>query len=139
MDKFVVGFAYTNDGRVLLMEKRRPKWQRGFLNGIGGKMEADETPRAAMTRESMEEAGLDLEWAYRGILRGLNYDGRPFECHLFYAYDARVKKFKQMEDEALGLYQTSDIHNHHILNHLNFLIPFGLCNDRTLFMQLDYW
>lgn len=57
---FVAGFCFDPAGRVLLVRKRRPAWQAGRLNGVGGKVESGETPAAAMRREFAEEAGLDL-------------------------------------------------------------------------------
>lgn len=54
---YVVGFLFEADlQRVLLRLKARPAWQRGKLNGIGGKVEEGETPLYAMRREGREEA-----------------------------------------------------------------------------------
>ena len=56
---YVVGFLFEASlERVLLRLKARPAWQRGKLNGIGGKVEAGETPFYAMRREALEEAGV---------------------------------------------------------------------------------
>lgn len=55
---YVVGFLFsTDERRVVLMEKKRPNWQLGKLNGPGGKVQDEETPYDAMKREFMEEAG----------------------------------------------------------------------------------
>lgn len=45
--------------RLLLLLRRKPP-HAGQWNGVGGKIEAGETPRAGVTREVMEESGLDL-------------------------------------------------------------------------------
>jgi len=60
MIKYVCGFAFTEDGKqVLLISKNRPEWQRGRLNGVGGKIESfDKSPAYAMVREFEEETGL---------------------------------------------------------------------------------
>jgi len=50
---------------VVLIEKTKPQWQAGLLNGIGGKVEPGENARAAMVREFKEETGVDtsnLQW-----------------------------------------------------------------------------
>jgi 8-oxo-dGTP pyrophosphatase MutT (NUDIX family) len=47
--------------RVALLRKKRPLWQQGLLNGIGGHIEAGELPSEAMARECQEEVGLILE------------------------------------------------------------------------------
>jgi len=62
MTEYVLGFAFTEDyagfNRVMLIQKLKPEWQAGKLNGIGGKIELGETPHRAMAREFFEEAGL---------------------------------------------------------------------------------
>ena len=58
---YVAGFLIDADrDAVLLIRKRRPSWQAGRLNGVGGKIEAGETPAQAMRREFREEASLDI-------------------------------------------------------------------------------
>src|SRR5438132_12681590 len=62
---YVCGFLFSPDrAEVLLIRKRRPPWQAGKLNGVGGKIEpTDASPLAAMRREFREEASLDIaEW-----------------------------------------------------------------------------
>ena len=40
MERMVVGFAFTEDRRsVILIRKNRPEWQAGRLNGVGGHIE----------------------------------------------------------------------------------------------------
>ena len=59
MTAYVVGFALDRLGRVALIEKNRPAWQAGKLNGIGGKIEeTDHYPLNAMRREFEEETGV---------------------------------------------------------------------------------
>ena len=58
--KYVVGIVYNKEN-VLLISKKRPTWQAGMLNGIGGKIEPGENPLQAMIRECKEECNLDIE------------------------------------------------------------------------------
>lgn len=60
---YVLGFLFSggNLEAVSLIRKNKPNWQAGKLNGIGGKIEAGETPRRAMSREFHEEAGVDIQ------------------------------------------------------------------------------
>lgn len=70
--RYVAGFLFSHDSsRVVLILKERPDWQKGFLNGVGGKIEAGESPAEAMRREFREEAGLDLaDWQEFCLLSG---------------------------------------------------------------------
>lgn len=138
MDRFVVGFAYDNSGRVLLATKNRPDWQRGCLNGIGGKIEERESPLEAMRREGFEEAGVELDWHHKGVMKGTNNDGAEFECHIFYAYGDEVCRFQQREDEPLAMYSLDEINGKKIISNLTYLLPLGLCGDRVLFVTLNY-
>jgi 8-oxo-dGTP diphosphatase len=60
--KYVCGFAFTEEmhhGRsLILIEKVKPEWQRGLLNGVGGKIEVGEAPITAMMREFKEETSV---------------------------------------------------------------------------------
>ena len=65
--KYVVGFLFDPTlSKVVLVRKQRPEWQKGLLNGVGGKVGdhiPGETPEQAMHREFQEEAGMDgINW-----------------------------------------------------------------------------
>jgi 8-oxo-dGTP diphosphatase len=70
---YVLGFAFDVDRKfesVCLIEKQKPTWQAGLLNGVGGKVEEQDklteiTPparqaRRAMAREFLEETGATI-------------------------------------------------------------------------------
>lgn len=69
-------------GEVLLVEKNFPSWQKGLLNGIGGKVEGGEVAAATCVREFYEETGLRVpgpEWhqfASEGCKAGVAHDER---------------------------------------------------------------
>lgn len=143
---FVVGFAFSETaGSVLLINKLRPEWQRGLLNGIGGKIEEGETSLGAMHRECEEETGLSLNWLHKGVMQGKSSavegytadDGHTFQCYIYYAYSPDIFSFKQIEDEVLGIYNPQRIDHLLVVENLKFLIPFGMYS-RDVFMSLDY-
>jgi 8-oxo-dGTP diphosphatase len=71
---YVVGFVFCGD-EVLLIRKARPTWQAGRLNGVGGHIEAGETPEQAMVREFEEETGWRIEgWEHFVTLTGDDSD-----------------------------------------------------------------
>ncbi len=61
MQRYVVGFVFDTFGRTALIQKNRPEWQAGRLNGIGGHVEEDEGIWDAMEREFFEETGVRLK------------------------------------------------------------------------------
>ena len=148
IDKFVVGFAFNmNASFVLLIRKLHPSWQKGHLNGIGGKVEEGETTPEAMCRECEEETGLSLTWQRRGMIQGIHsdeegytaHDGNAFQCCIFYAYSHDIFEFKQTEDEVLGIYRPDRLNEERIVEDLRFLIPFGMYSKLdNAFMSLNY-
>lgn len=56
---YTLGFVFNPERtHVMLIRKTRPQWQAGLLNGIGGKLEEDESDSECMIREFKEETGL---------------------------------------------------------------------------------
>ena len=139
MRYYVVGFAFNyNCSRVLLVEKLRPEWMKGCLNGIRGHIEAGEFPTSAMNRECKEETGLVLDWEYKGKMWGINNNGNSFVCYVFYSYDNKVSSYEQKGDEPLALYHVQDIINYRTVANLGFLVPYGVCKDGSRFMSIEY-
>ena len=58
--QYVMGLIFDTTDRILLIKKKRPTHQVGKWNGLGGKVEDNESITAAMTREAKEEANLDI-------------------------------------------------------------------------------
>lgn len=98
MTRYVAGLLFSPEGStVVLVRKNRPAWQAGRLNAVGGKIEADETPAAAMRREFREEAGLDIaDWQAVAVLSG---DG--FEVHFYAAFSDLYMQARTMETESI--------------------------------------
>lgn len=139
MDKFVVGFPFDeNREHVLLVRKLRPEWQKGLLNGIGGKIEITENSREAMRRECLEETGLVLDWKHKAHMQGVNTDGHCFTCAVFYAYSQDIFDFEQRESEELHVYHPHELYRKEVVTNLYFLIPYGVYRDGSSFMSLSY-
>ena len=69
MNHYVCGFAFDTSAKVVLISKRRPEWQVGKLNGVGGKVAREDILnttgqvtgiQCAMSREFEEEAGVAI-------------------------------------------------------------------------------
>lgn len=146
MKEYVVGFGFCrpyageNSNTVcadkvytILLEKVNPAWQRGRLNGPGGKIEAGESALSAMVREYEEEVGLSVppsNWT-------------PF-CELAHPNEWRVMFFRAwitrrqfemahgLEAEAV-IKVTTDLSllpDERIMPNLRWLIPMAL--DETV-------
>lgn len=102
---YAAGFLFTEDrSHLALVEKQKPAWQAGKLNGIGGKIEAGETPMAAMVREFAEETGVAFDgWEPLAVLTG-----DDFEVHFFQGFDDKVWDVRTMESERIEILYDDD-------------------------------
>lgn len=75
--RYVLGFAFDQFmRRVLLIEKEKPAWQKGKLNGVGGTWEPEELAIHGMTREFFEETGYETtpnQWVNIGYMEGADW------------------------------------------------------------------
>jgi len=64
-------------GRTLMLHRvRQDDYHHGRYNGLGGKLEAGESPEACLAREVREESGLVVEEArLRGVITFPQFDG----------------------------------------------------------------
>ncbi len=75
--RYTVGFLFNADrSQVLLIHKLTPAWQRGKVNGLGGKYEEGEDAATCIARETREEAAIDVPvtgWRHIGSLFGTEW------------------------------------------------------------------
>lgn len=68
--RYTLAFCLT-ESHVLMLRRIKPP-NAGLWNGLGGKLEAGETPVQNIKREIFEEAGIEIEvneQSYKGILK----------------------------------------------------------------------
>lgn len=133
---YVLGFYFNNDmNEVLLIEKKKPKWQLGLLNGLGGKIEGQETAPEAMRREFLEECGIDVpEWNQIAIM-----GGDDWQVTVLYSVepdDIKFKSAEQLEAEELHYVPIGGITDRDCVSNLQWLIP--LCYDKICFENTSY-
>lgn len=121
--EFVVGFLFSESGeQVILMRKNRPAWQAGYYNGVGGKIEPGETPAAAMTREGIEEIGVNPEW--------LAYARVAYHEHVLHFFAARdqlafLDARAQTDELIVRIYSSLLDRQRMVIPNLLWLIPFA--------------
>lgn len=122
MKHYVAGFLFDEEfEKVALIKKNRPEWQAGFFNGIGGKIELDENPRAAMIREFKEEAGMDIEmWESFAVLRADDW--------IVYMYWANgdLSKLQSLTDEPVSVWEIHELTELNVIPNLRWLVPMAI-------------
>lgn len=82
--EYCVGFAFYGTD-VILIRKAKPAFQKGLLNGVGGKIELGENAFIAMVREFYEETKTMTfinQWKYHGYLNDTHMNG--VKVHVLY-------------------------------------------------------
>ena len=130
MIKYVLGFLIDNDREnVVLIKKSKPDWQKGKLNGVGGKIKKHETPSNAMVREFKEETGLEItNWKVFCIL--IKENDYEVYCYKAFAPIDILDKTKTMTDEVIYLVQIAEgLYNNLCITNLRWLLPLAAYDD----------
>lgn len=120
--KATLGFVFTPDlSQVILIEKHRPRWQDGRLNGLGGKVEGRERWRTCLSREVFEEANLHIPtqaWQSVGKISLKNWRVQVFAVR----YDGLLTDLSSKTDEPVAWYSTTNLPPQ-VMPNLNWLVP----------------
>jgi 8-oxo-dGTP diphosphatase len=136
MQHFVVGFAFNADAKqVALIRKKRPSWQAGRLNGIGGKIETGEDPIDAMVREFYEETGVSTEskqWQTCAVLGSKPDAQTQWHMHVYSLRGLDLQRLKSTTDEQIEIHRVgSSVIATEGISNLAWLIPLALDIDLT--------
>ena len=97
-----LGFMFDPSAtKVALIRKNTPAWQRGKLNGIGGKTEKGETSLQSLVREFFEETGVKTthqQWRIFGCLQAPD-----FEVHVYTCFDAQIDLCQSTTNEKVEI------------------------------------
>lgn len=135
MKSYVLGFMFSMDKKdVVLIQKNRPAWQAGKINGVGGHIEPLETPRAAMAREFYEETGVETNQDHWGCYARMSNENA--EVYVYRIFSDKVGTVETKTDETIFV-QRVDEPLYDFISNLRWLIPLAL--DRsTLFSESTF-
>lgn len=124
--EYVCGFLFEATLRgVVLIEKQKPAWQAGKLNGVGGKIEEGETPLAAMQREFEEETGAVVpDWTLFRVERFI--DGTVVHWFAAKATSAQWAAVHTVEKERVIKWRGTGTENTLMYN-IRYLLPMARC------------
>lgn len=132
MMHYVAGFMFDHSRqRVALIRKQKPAWQRGKLNGIGGKVEDGENVFDAMVRGFAEETGYETtveQWEQFMRMAGENDGGLGAFRVDFFATVGDLSMVRTMESEPVEIVWLKDVSavRADMIENLPWLIPLAL-------------
>ncbi len=125
MKQYTLGFAFNhNRSAVALIKKTRPDWQKGFLNGIGGKLEKDELPIDGIIREFFEETGkIITNWTFMGALHGPDASDpdSKYIMHVFKTF-SELHTLRTTTEEEVVIVDLNRLHRRKLVHNLDWLI-----------------
>ena len=128
--RYVLGFLFDDRrSKVWLMNKERPSWQKGKLNGIGGHIEDGETPEECMRREFHEETGVHIfDWEHAVTLHC-----QKVEMFIFRAFSdmEHFNAVRQTTDERPQCFFVHAVNTqyHPVIPNLDWMVPLILDSD----------
>jgi 8-oxo-dGTP pyrophosphatase MutT (NUDIX family) len=112
MIKYVLGVILWREKVLTIYKTKGPDVIREKFNGIGGKIENNESPVDAMIRECYEETGINvplIEWDYIGPFAKDNYQLNVFWTRLYDEINYQDVKNTEDGDEYLKWFNTLDV------------------------------
>lgn len=134
--RYVVGFMLDHEREnVVLIQKNRPSWQAGKLNGVGGKVETGESSLDAMVREFAEEAGAFTNPVSWDLMCSISWpdDWERIASHRSPSIDfyrcilppetSPAHAVRTMTDEPVGVIPVARLGEFEVTPNLRWLIP----------------
>lgn len=128
--EYVCGFMFDlTMKKVILIQKNKPEWQKGLLNGVGGKIEIiDDSINHAMSREFLEETGLKTNAKDWNHFCNITDNENTYRVHFFHTTNENYNDYATMEEELVICINVDELHRHKTIPNLQWLIPMCLDN-----------
>ena len=127
--RYVLGFLFNDDlSSVLLIEKKRPTWQAGKLNGIGGHIEEGEAADQAMRREFLEETGVDVG-SWRQFLELTDENHFHIACYFAVSNEDEGNEFelaRSMTDERVVIAHCEELSDENTVPNVRWMVPMAI-------------
>jgi 8-oxo-dGTP diphosphatase len=134
--RYVVGFLFDAEHQnVVILRKANPAWQRGKWNGVGGKVEIDESFDDAMVREFEEETGLNVpieNWSHKFTLEFPNA-----LMQVYHGVYNNIMDVQTMTKEPVIVISLTRLTEYPLLPNIMWLIYAGLDPHLTFPMYIE--
>jgi len=122
--EYVLCFMFNYDfSKVAMIRKRKPEWQAGLLNGIGGKVESGESPRDAMIREFEEETGYEID--NMGLKSFCLMEGEDFKVFTF-TCRGHLELLRTMEAEPIVIVDVANLPKEQTVENIMWLVHMAI-------------
>lgn len=141
MIEYVNGFLFDRDRiAVVLVHKKKPAWQAGYWNAVGGKKEPGETWLDAIIREFEEETGVHItEWEHTITLWGPPGPSLPeWELRFFRAFSTKAHRVRTVEEETIKLIPLTRLGHVGFVSHKKIIPNLGWAIPLSLDDHIDF-
>ncbi len=92
-----------NNGKILLLHRAKKEGlnNKQFYRGLGGKAEQGESPIECVKREVKEEAGIEINPVWKGVVTFSKPSDKDWEAHIFIAEGFNGELIKSPEGELI--------------------------------------
>lgn len=131
MQIYVLGFLFNkNIDEVILILKGKPFWQKGLMNGVGGKVEDGESPYLAMCREWSEETGTPFDsWLHFCTMLGTDFKVFCYvgqDKNYIDPVESKFYNVRRTTDETPYQVNVANLHRWSCIPNLKWLIPMAV-------------
>lgn len=125
IQKYTLGFLFNKElTKVLLIHKQRPAWQKGMINGLGGKFENHESALECIAREVQEETNISTN--PKSWIKYAELHSSKFAVDVMATiYSGPEADATNNEDQPVEWFDIKDLPKN-VMTNLTWLIPLAL-------------